>query len=71
MPLTNSSDITLEKTPAYFISKTAPERVWKFDKNMRLLVVTRNPITRAISGKFFFKNKENFPIIPLYHKVKN
>ncbi|VDN56299.1 unnamed protein product [Dracunculus medinensis] len=70
MPLTNSSDITLEKTPAYFISKTAPERVWKFDKNMRLLVVTRNPITRAISDytQALSKRKKG-SILPTFEKM--
>uniref|UniRef100_A0A915A4N8 Sulfotransferase domain-containing protein n=1 Tax=Parascaris univalens TaxID=6257 RepID=A0A915A4N8_PARUN len=49
MPQTNLSQITLEKTPAYFISKTAPERIQRLDRNMKLIVVVRNPITRAIS----------------------
>ncbi|VDK42566.1 unnamed protein product [Anisakis simplex] len=49
MPETLPEQVTLEKTPAYFISKTAPERIRQLDKNMKLIVVVRNPITRAIS----------------------
>lgn len=50
MPLTTKNEITLEKSPAYFISKSVPERVYKMNPKMKLIVVVRNPITRAISG---------------------
>uniref|UniRef100_A0A914XZS1 Sulfotransferase domain-containing protein n=1 Tax=Panagrolaimus superbus TaxID=310955 RepID=A0A914XZS1_9BILA len=49
MPLTTKNEITLEKSPAYFISKSVPERVFKMNPKMKLIVVVRNPITRAIS----------------------
>ncbi|MFH4973298.1 hypothetical protein AB6A40_000007 [Gnathostoma spinigerum] len=49
MPETNSSEVTVEKTPAYFISKTAPQRIRSVMKRVKLIVVVRNPITRAIS----------------------
>lgn len=49
MPETTEFQVTLEKSPAYFISKAAPARVRQLDKNIKLIVVVRNPITRAIS----------------------
>ncbi|VDK28519.1 unnamed protein product [Gongylonema pulchrum] len=49
MPETIDSEVTVEKTPAYFVSKTAPARVHSFNSTIKLIVVVRNPITRAIS----------------------
>ncbi|KHN76084.1 Heparan sulfate glucosamine 3-O-sulfotransferase 3B1 [Toxocara canis] len=70
MPETALSQVTLEKTPAYFISKTAPERIQKLDKNMRLIVVVRNPITRAISDytQAISKRKRN-AIMPSFETM--
>nr|CDQ04119.1 BMA-HST-3.2 [Brugia malayi] len=49
MPETSITEITVEKTPAYFVSKTAPGRVHSLNSTIKLIVVVRNPITRAIS----------------------
>uniref|UniRef100_A0AAF5PJ70 Sulfotransferase domain-containing protein n=1 Tax=Wuchereria bancrofti TaxID=6293 RepID=A0AAF5PJ70_WUCBA len=49
MPETSITEITVEKTPAYFVSKTAPRRVHSLNSTIKLIVVVRNPITRAIS----------------------
>ncbi|CAD5217475.1 unnamed protein product [Bursaphelenchus okinawaensis] len=49
MPFTTPSQITIEKSPAYFISKMVPQRVKRLNPNMKLIVVVRNPITRAVS----------------------
>uniref|UniRef100_A0A915PPJ4 Vacuolar protein sorting-associated protein 26 n=1 Tax=Setaria digitata TaxID=48799 RepID=A0A915PPJ4_9BILA len=49
MPETNITEITVEKTPAYFVSKTVPGRVHRLNSTIKLIVVVRNPITRAIS----------------------
>ncbi|KAM3725234.1 Heparan sulfate glucosamine 3-O-sulfotransferase 3B1 [Dirofilaria immitis] len=49
MPETSIGEITVEKTPAYFVSKTAPGRVRSLNSTIKLIVVVRNPITRAIS----------------------
>lgn len=50
MPETNITEITVEKTPAYFVSKTAPGRIRSLNSTIKLIIVVRNPITRAISG---------------------
>ncbi|CAD5222601.1 unnamed protein product [Bursaphelenchus xylophilus] len=49
MPFTTSSQTTIEKSPAYFVSKMVPQRVKRLNPNMKLIVVVRNPITRAVS----------------------
>ncbi len=51
MPRTSTEEVLLEKTPSYFITKVAPERIFQMDPQMKLLVVVRDPVTRAISGK--------------------
>ncbi|KAI6242914.1 Acyl-CoA dehydrogenase family member 9 [Aphelenchoides fujianensis] len=49
MPLSNSSHITIEKTPAYFTHLKAAQRVYDFDPNVRLLLIVRNPVVRTLS----------------------
>ncbi|GMT06786.1 hypothetical protein PENTCL1PPCAC_28960, partial [Pristionchus entomophagus] len=49
MPESEEGDLTIEKSPAYFISKTAPSRIKDINPKMKLIVVLRDPVTRAIS----------------------
>ncbi|KAK9393358.1 heparan sulfate glucosamine 3-O-sulfotransferase 2-like [Crotalus adamanteus] len=49
MPRTLESQITMEKTPSYFITREAPQRIFNMSRNTKLIVVVRNPVTRAIS----------------------
>ncbi|EAT38321.1 AAEL009777-PA [Aedes aegypti] len=49
MPPTIEGQITMEKTPSYFITKEAPKRVYHMNPSTKLLVVVRDPVTRAIS----------------------
>lgn len=49
MPLTLDNQQTIEKSPSYFITKEAPKRVQLMNPGAKLLVVVRNPVTRAIS----------------------
>ena len=49
MPETYKGQLTIEKTPSYFVTKGIPERVYKMSKKTKLIVVFRNPVTRAIS----------------------
>jgi len=49
MPRTVVGQLTVEKTPSYFITKTAPDRVYNMSRDVRLVVVVRDPVTRAIS----------------------
>ncbi|KAL1489164.1 hypothetical protein ABEB36_014103 [Hypothenemus hampei] len=49
MPLTLEGQLTIEKTPSYFITKEAPWRVQMMNPSTKLLVVVRDPVTRAVS----------------------
>jgi hypothetical protein len=49
MPVSSDKQITIEKTPKYFIDKDAPERVYKMNPNIKLIIVLRDPVIRAIS----------------------
>ncbi|CAG9830606.1 unnamed protein product [Diabrotica balteata] len=49
MPATLEGQLTIEKTPSYFITREAPHRVQLMNPSTKLLVVVRDPVTRAIS----------------------
>ncbi|XP_045848852.1 heparan sulfate glucosamine 3-O-sulfotransferase 6 isoform X1 [Meles meles] len=49
MPRTLDGQITVEKTPSYFVTREAPSRIHGMSPNTKLIVVVRNPVTRAIS----------------------
>ena len=41
--------VALEKTPSYFVTPTVPFRVFSFNKDIKLLLIVREPVTRLIS----------------------
>ncbi|XP_026288735.1 heparan sulfate glucosamine 3-O-sulfotransferase 6 [Frankliniella occidentalis] len=49
MPPTLEGQITIEKTPSYFVIREVPQRVYEMNPAMKILVVVRDPVTRAIS----------------------
>ncbi|GAB1600029.1 putative uncharacterized protein DDB_G0277255 [Argonauta hians] len=49
MPATIDGQMTIEKTPSYFITKDVPRRIFNMSKEMKILVIVRDPVTRAIS----------------------
>ena len=49
MPESKKGQITMEKTPSYFVTKGIPQRVYKMSKKTKLIIVFRDPVTRAIS----------------------
>lgn len=49
MPLSNDAQITIEKTPKYLVDKLVPKRVYKMNPDIKLIVVLRNPVVRAVS----------------------
>ncbi|CAL8272428.1 unnamed protein product [Lota lota] len=49
MPRTLDGQITMEKTPSYFVTKEAPARVRTMNCDTKLIVVVRDPVTRAVS----------------------
>lgn len=49
MPVSKEGQITMEKTPSYFITREVPKRVYNMNPKTKLLLVVRDPVTRAIS----------------------
>ncbi|KAI4877104.1 hypothetical protein NFI96_026459 [Prochilodus magdalenae] len=49
MPRTLEGQITMEKTPSYFVTREAPARVFAMGRHTKLIVVVRDPVTRAVS----------------------
>ncbi|XP_010903264.2 heparan sulfate glucosamine 3-O-sulfotransferase 2 [Esox lucius] len=49
MPRTLDSQIAMEKTPSYFVTRETPRRISAMSKDTKLIVVVRDPVTRAIS----------------------
>uniref|UniRef100_A0A6J0SHU3 Sulfotransferase n=1 Tax=Pogona vitticeps TaxID=103695 RepID=A0A6J0SHU3_9SAUR len=49
MPLSHPAQITVEKTPGYFSSFKAPERIHAMDRSMKLLLIVRDPVERLVS----------------------
>ena len=49
MPAMNGGEMTLEKTPSYFVTKSVPARVHNMSSDLRLIIVLRDPVTRAVS----------------------
>uniref|UniRef100_A0A8C8RSD7 Sulfotransferase n=1 Tax=Pelusios castaneus TaxID=367368 RepID=A0A8C8RSD7_9SAUR len=64
MPRTLSSQITMEKTPSYFVTKEAPRRIFNMSRDTKLIVVVRNPVTRAISD--YTQTLSKKPEIPTF-----
>ncbi|OTF80573.1 heparan sulfate glucosamine 3-O-sulfotransferase 5-like protein, partial [Euroglyphus maynei] len=49
MPITNQSNIVIEKTPAYFVTESVPERIYAMNSSIKIILIVRNPVTRLIS----------------------
>lgn len=57
MPFSNENQITIEKTPKYFVDKHVARRVRRMNPNLKLIVLLRNPVERTISE--YVQSKEN------------
>ena len=47
MPYSFTGQITLEKTPGYFKTREAPERVYKMNATVKILLIVRDPTERG------------------------
>lgn len=61
MPLSQPHQITVEKTPGYFTSTLAPERIRAMNSSIKLLLILRDPIERVISDytQVYYNRLEN------------
>ncbi|XP_075421745.1 uncharacterized protein LOC142463193 [Ascaphus truei] len=64
MPRTVDGQITMEKTPSYFVTNEAPQRIHSMAKDTKVIVVVRNPVTRAISD--YTQTLSKKPEIPTF-----
>ncbi|XP_074660030.1 heparan sulfate glucosamine 3-O-sulfotransferase 5-like, partial [Tubulanus polymorphus] len=58
MPHSFREQITIEKTPAYFVSEDTPARVYRLNSSIKLLLVVRDPVKRTISDYTQIAEKE-------------
>ena len=49
MPLTTQNQIAIEKSPSYFVTPDVPDRMHALSPDLKLLLIVRNPIDRAVS----------------------
>lgn len=49
MPKSTSEQLTIEKSPSYFITEEVPDRIHHMSSSMKLLLVVRDPVERAVS----------------------
>ncbi|KAB7497562.1 Heparan sulfate glucosamine 3-O-sulfotransferase 5, partial [Armadillidium nasatum] len=74
MPYSFDNQVTIEKTPSYFISREAPARIKEMNESVRLLVIVREPTTRVISDYAQILDSKKLrgkPYIPFEKRVLN
>lgn len=49
MPYAFRDQITIEKSPSYFVTPEVPERIRAMNSSIKLLVIVREPVTRVVS----------------------
>ena len=57
MPFSFPGQITMEKSPAYFVSDVTPGRLHAMNSSIKLLLIVRDPVDRAVSD--YLQIKEN------------
>ena len=55
MPCSFSNQITVMKRAGYFDNSLVPERIYKFNESIKLILIVREPISRTYSDYTFFK----------------
>lgn len=66
MPLSNPSQITVERTPNYIISNSALDRIYEFNSSMKLIAIVRDPILRLMSTHELVTSRE--PDRPIFEQ---
>ncbi|MBT0663403.1 ABC transporter ATP-binding protein [Geobacter pelophilus] len=57
----SSGQITFEATPEYLYRLPAAQRIYDFNRSMKLIVLVRDPVERAFSAWNMYKNFRNSP----------
>ncbi len=61
MPKSKIDEVTIEKTPKYFVAPDAPRRIHAMNSSIKLILTVREPITRAISDYQHRLRREQLP----------
>ncbi|TNN71528.1 Heparan sulfate glucosamine 3-O-sulfotransferase 3A1 [Liparis tanakae] len=67
MPKSSDGQLTMEKTPSYYVTKEVPARIHTMSKDTKLIVVVRDPVTRAISD--YTQTRSKKPDIPSFESL--
>lgn len=67
MPKSSDGQLTMEKTPSYYVTKDVPSRIHSMSKDTKLIVVVRDPVTRAISD--YTQTRSKKPDIPSFESL--
>ena len=67
MPASLPGQITLEKSPSYFVTSKVPERVYQMSKTVKLIAIVRDPTRRAISD--YTQSLERKPDNPPFEEM--
>lgn len=67
MPKSSEGQLTMEKTPSYYVTKEVPARIYTMSKDIKLIVVVRDPVTRAISD--YTQTRSKKPDIPSFESL--
>ncbi|XP_013792567.1 heparan sulfate glucosamine 3-O-sulfotransferase 3B1-like, partial [Limulus polyphemus] len=59
MPLSLANQITIEKTPSYYVTPGVAARVYNMSRHVKLIIAVRDPVTRAISDYTQGISKQN------------
>ncbi|XP_022109906.1 heparan sulfate glucosamine 3-O-sulfotransferase 6-like [Acanthaster planci] len=49
MPYSYDNQLTIEKTPSYFVTQQVPQRIYRMAPGTKFLLVVREPVARAVS----------------------
>ncbi|XP_061490340.1 heparan sulfate glucosamine 3-O-sulfotransferase 1-like [Rhineura floridana] len=71
MPFSYENQITIEKTPGYFTSPQAPERIHDMNSSIKLLLILRDPTERVISDytQVYYNRLESHKPVQLFEDI--
>ena len=49
MPGTKKNELTIEKSPRYFVTSLSPKRIYNLSRNVQFILIVRNPTNRTVS----------------------
>lgn len=67
MPKSLDGQLTMEKTPSYYVTKDVPSRIYNMSQDTKLIVVVRDPVTRVISD--YTQTRSKKPDIPSFESL--